>query len=201
MTGTPSDMQLDALREVANIGCGHAASALSRLVGGRTVKIDVPRVLTASIEDIAELVGGDGAVVAVTLEIEGEVRGRMGVMWPLAHARSLAELLTGDVLEGDVVDDAAARSALAEVGNIVGSACLSAIGTLSRLRLLPSIPSLSASTARAVAEAIISDAASGERAVVLEARFLTAHGPSLDGQLLLVPDRASLPRLFAALGI
>jgi len=37
------ELQLDALREVANIGAGHAATALSQLTG-RTVMIGVPEV-------------------------------------------------------------------------------------------------------------------------------------------------------------
>ena len=31
------ELQRDALREVANIGCGHAANALARLMGGKPV--------------------------------------------------------------------------------------------------------------------------------------------------------------------
>ena len=56
---TPSETQLDALREVANIGCAHAVSALSRLVGGRNVQIDVPRVLVAAVADLSAMVGNE----------------------------------------------------------------------------------------------------------------------------------------------
>ena len=54
-----SELELDALREIANIGCGHAASALSRMVGGKGVCVDVPRVLAARKEEILALVGAD----------------------------------------------------------------------------------------------------------------------------------------------
>ncbi|MFN7133862.1 MAG: chemotaxis protein CheC, partial [Myxococcales bacterium] len=45
LAADPAGLQerdLDALREMTNIGCGHAASALSRLVGDRRVSIEVP---------------------------------------------------------------------------------------------------------------------------------------------------------------
>lgn len=199
MTGMPSETQLDALREVANIGCGNAATALSKLVGGRTVRIDVPRVLAADAADVAGLIGGDDPVLAVALEIEGEVRGRLVLIWPEGHAAELARLLLGAQADVGPFQEPC-RSALEEVGNIVGSACLSAIGTLARLRLVPSTPLLTGQTGSELADEVLADAGS-RKAVVLETRFYTAQVPPLSGQLLLVPERRSLPNLFRALGL
>lgn len=206
----PSALQLDALREVANVGCAHAATALSKLVGGRTVRIDVPRVMTASASSVSDLAGGKAPVFAVVLEIEGDVRGRMVLLWPERDAAELSRLLLGEgehEREDDREQSAHAltedprRSALAEVGNIVGSACLSAVGTLARMRLLPSIPHVQFDSASAVIGPLLADHRSGAEAVVLEARFFTSAAPVLEGRLLLVPDRAGLPALFRALGI
>ena len=44
-------LQLDALREVANIGAGHAATALSQMIG-ETIMISVPRINVARLEDV-----------------------------------------------------------------------------------------------------------------------------------------------------
>ncbi|MDQ3950188.1 MAG: chemotaxis protein CheC, partial [Gemmatimonadota bacterium] len=44
-------LQLDALREVANIGAGHAATALSQMVGSR-IMITVPRINIMALEDV-----------------------------------------------------------------------------------------------------------------------------------------------------
>ena len=49
-------LELDALREVANIGAGHAATALSQMTG-KTIMISVPRVHVAPLEDIPNEVG------------------------------------------------------------------------------------------------------------------------------------------------
>ena len=46
-----SSEQLDALREVANIGSGHAATSLSQLVRER-VMVRVPKVITGSLENV-----------------------------------------------------------------------------------------------------------------------------------------------------
>ena len=47
--------QLDALREVANIGAGHAATALSQMVGS-TIMISVPRINVTRLEDVPPVV-------------------------------------------------------------------------------------------------------------------------------------------------
>ena len=50
------ELQLDALREVANIGAGHAATALSQMTN-RTIMIAVPEVNIRALEDVTDLVG------------------------------------------------------------------------------------------------------------------------------------------------
>ena len=52
------ELQLDALREVANIGAGHAATALSQMTN-RTIMIAVPEVNVRALEDVTDLVGRD----------------------------------------------------------------------------------------------------------------------------------------------
>lgn len=44
-------MQLDALREVANIGAGHAATALSQMTG-QTIMIAVPTINITPLEEV-----------------------------------------------------------------------------------------------------------------------------------------------------
>ncbi|MGH9260627.1 MAG: chemotaxis protein CheC, partial [Acidimicrobiales bacterium] len=50
-------LQIDALREVANIGAGHAATALSQMTNHR-VMISVPRINIARLEEVPDLIGG-----------------------------------------------------------------------------------------------------------------------------------------------
>ncbi|MFN2326628.1 MAG: chemotaxis protein CheC, partial [Gemmatimonadales bacterium] len=48
---TLNDLERDALREVANIGAGHAATALSQMTQ-RTIMIDVPEVEIRRLEEV-----------------------------------------------------------------------------------------------------------------------------------------------------
>ncbi|WP_342376683.1 chemotaxis protein CheC [Myxococcus stipitatus] len=194
----PSDAQLDALREVANIGCGHAANALSRLMGGRQVDLSVPRVLLAGPEDAAGMLGGDGPAVGAWLSITGGLRGVMMLGLSQADGQSLETLLLGDQTSGQEERD----SAVSEAANIVASACLSAIGKLTSWRLMPSVPTLRRGSARVLVNAAVSQVeGDASRVVVLEARFMASSTPSVSGQLLLVLERESSRALLARLGV
>lgn len=197
----PSELQLDALREVANVGCGNAASALSRLVGGRRVSIEVPRALVVDVDDLSALVGGhERQVVAATLEIHGEMAGRVMVVLESGDAHRLCELLLNAPTEHKLKE--AERSAFSEAANIVASACLSAIGQLTGLALVPSVPTVDEDDGASVVEELLerSDPSVGV-AVVLETRFTASAALPFEGQLLVVPHPASLRQLLSRLGV
>jgi chemotaxis protein CheC len=201
LNSNPTELQLDALREVANVGCAHAASALSQLVGGRKVQIDVPRVMVTPINEMAGLVGGaDARVVAAQLGMEGELKGHLLLVLPEKDAFELVGLLLNE--RGHAPLSEIQLSALGEAANIVASACLSAIGTLANLRLLPSIPTLNHDTVGQVLDdaSELSDTGSG-LVVLLEARFFTATQPLVGGELWVLPDEASLQKLLQRLGV
>src|SRR3954463_6339121 len=86
-------LQLDALREVANIGAGHAATALSQMTN-RTIMISVPEVNVRPLEDVAELFGSpEPGIPAVPPHMMGALTGRTLLMFPEPSARTLSDIL------------------------------------------------------------------------------------------------------------
>src|SRR5437016_4636858 len=86
-------LQLDALREVANIGAGHAATALSQMIG-ETIMISVPRITVARLEDVPPHVSEpEEPVAAVLMHMMGDLTGRTMLVFPRKTAFRLAELL------------------------------------------------------------------------------------------------------------
>lgn len=193
----PSDTQLDALREVANIGCGHAANALSRLVGGR-VDLSLPRVLVSSAEEIALRLGGDAPLVVARLGMTGELQGsKMLVLTPRDGA-----VLETVLLGGHPASPVERESALSEAANIAASACLSAIGRLTRWKLLPTVPTLTRGRGRDVLRDALGEAEGGaRRVVVMETHFTVASSPPVSGQMLLVLERECARTLLSRLGL
>lgn len=196
----PNELQLDALREVANVGCGHAANALSQLVGGRAVRLDVPQVLVSRAAEMPTMLGGeDVRRVAVVLEMQGDLSGHLVLALPERDAQDLCAMMLNQPCDGLLTE--LQRSAISEAANIVASACLTAIGKLTGLKLLPSAPVFAQEDAPLAVEATVnrSDNPTG-LVVVLEARFHTAT-PAVEGQLLMLPDRKSLAKLLSKLGV
>src|ERR1035437_1987100 len=122
-------LQLDALREVANIGAGHAAPALSQMTG-HTIMISVPQVNIAPLDDIPNQVGAnEEPVAAVLMKILGDRAGLAMLVFPNATAMRVAGLM----MQRDVTTlDAFGRSALREAGNILSAAYLNALSELDR---------------------------------------------------------------------
>ncbi len=85
--------QLDALREVANIGAGHAATALSQMTGG-TIMISVPTINIARLEDVPPQISEpEEPVAAVLMNMLGDLTGRTLLVFPRATAVRLAEIM------------------------------------------------------------------------------------------------------------
>ena len=189
-TANHSERELDALREVANVGCGNAATALSRMVGGTPVRIDVPRVLPPRPDSLLPLVDGEGGVVAAALEIEGGMSGQMLLVWPEQDARELMALMGAEE-----------ESALAELANVVCSACLTGIAALTGLQLQPTPPEILSGTGLQVVDGFLPPERAERAAVVLEARFHATHVPPLSGRFFVIPDRSGLARLMRAIGL
>src|SRR5690606_4665748 len=86
-------LQLDGLREVANIGAGHAATALSQLTN-RRITVDVPEIRVVPLESVPELIGKpDEAIAAVVMQVLGDLTGRTVQVFPGATASRLAGIL------------------------------------------------------------------------------------------------------------
>lgn len=200
ISSAPTPLQLDALRELCNIGCGHAAHALSRMVGGRRVDINVPTAMLASADELPNLLGGaHQAVVAAQLDIVGPIRGSLSIVLSSEDAKLLTELLLGTPAQGRL--EGVHRDAFSEMANILASACLSAIGNLTGFKLAPSVPRLSEDSAASVVAAAAGPRTGGQPGVILEAQFTTVTTPSFRGHLLLVPDPGSLRELLQKLGV
>src|SRR2546425_4481995 len=142
-------LQLDALREVANIGAGHAATALSQMIGA-TIMISVPQINVARLEDVPPQVSEpEEPVAAVLMHMLGDLTGRTMLVFPKPTAIRLAELLLRRPAEGSEFNEME-QSAIKEAGNILSSAYMNALSDFMGMMLLPSPPALAVDMSSAV---------------------------------------------------
>lgn len=197
-----TEEHLDALREISNIGMGHAATALSQLVG-ETVYLHVPQVTLIDIADVPDLIGGpEQVVVGITLQVRGDARGNILLVFPLESAERLVTQLLAREQPVEVFDEIGI-STVKEVGNILASSYLGAMGSLLNLTLIPSVPLLANDMAGAVIDFLLIELSEeGDQALMIETEF---HGNSPDDQLIrghffLLPDPVSLEVITDAIG-
>jgi chemotaxis protein CheC len=198
-----SDLERDALREVANIGAGHAATALSQMTGGR-IMISVPEVSIRALEEVANLVGPPDTVIAgVLMHVMGDFTGRTLVVLGEQSARSLCTLLLHRPPSAPTGFDTMQQSTIKETGNILCSAYLNALSDFLGMMLLPSVPALVVDLAGAVlTTAYLNFGHDRDTVFCVETRFLIeGSNEALTGQFLLLPDPPSLTAIFDAIRI
>jgi len=184
-----SEGELDFLRELSNIGVGHAATALSQLIG-RQVGMRVPKVTIVDLSSVPELMGGSERIVSgVYLQVLGDARGGILLIFPDESSKALLKLLLKG--EEDPLSEMG-MSTLKEVGNILASAYLSVLGNMLDITLIPSIPSLAHDMVGAVVDLVLINLGEvGDTAFVFETEFYDI-AEDIKGHFFLLPDPDSI---------
>jgi chemotaxis protein CheC len=193
-------VQLDALREVANIGAGHAATALSQMTGC-TIMINVPTLNVSSVEEFpSEVESAEEPVAVVLMNMLGDLTGRTLLVFPRPTSLRMAELMLrrqkGSTTELGELE----RSAIKEAGNILSAAYMNALSDFMGMVLLPSPPSLAIDMSAAVlTTAYLQFGSDKDFVFCVESEFYMKElGEHLRGFFLLLPDQASLHAILRA---
>ncbi len=196
-----SGNQLDALREIGNIGAGNSATALSQLIN-RRINMNVPNVSIVPLEEVPELVGGPEAlVVGVFLRAYGKAPCNILFLMPKDAAFYLVDTMMGKKRGETVTLDFMDESALMEIGNILSGAYLNALFNFTQLALLPSIPALAMDMAGAILNVVLVQLGQmGDHALVIETKF-ASEDDGIGGHFFLVPDPGSLETILTAVGV
>lgn len=196
-------IQLDAIREVANIGAGHAATALSQMTG-QTIMINVPQINVAAMEEVPpNIIGPEEPVAAVLMSMLGDLTGRTLLVFPMPTATRLAELLLRRPHPEGTELSELEQSALKEAGNILCGAYMNALSEFMGLMLLPSPPSFAIDMSRAVlTTAYLQFGSDRDYVFCVETEFhMKESDEYLRGFFLLLPDVPSLRAILRAVGL
>lgn len=191
--------RLEPLRKVADDGFGRAGRGLSEMTGV-IVEANATQVSRLPLTEVPGLVGGAEAVAAsVYLAIRGDVEGHMVLMLPVREACDLADMLLEQAVGTTAEMDDLARSALGEVGNIVGSFFLAALADASRLSLAPSPPTIIIDMAGAVLDAVLAElAVESDETLVVDTVF-TQSRQHVNALFLVLPRQRHLELILDSL--
>jgi chemotaxis protein CheC len=190
-----TELQLDALRELANIGSGTASTALSSMLG-RSVDISVPKAQALPFAEAVEAMGpAEQDITGIVLGIVGEMNGTVLLLVPPADADALCRML------GVEPDDEYALSALGEIGNIVGTSYINALASMTGMDIEPTPPATATDMLGAlVASVLAGQAHAGDVALMLDSNLLV-EGEDCSVSFLLVPDQGGVDLLLSRLGL
>ncbi len=134
MTPQYTDMQLDALRELANIGSGNAGTSLSAMLG-HPVDISVPAASALPLADAVEAAGDpESLATGVVLPIFGDINATVLLLFPPDDEETLCNLLGVPPHTED------GRGALGEIGNILGCSYINSLAGMTGLAIEPHPP-------------------------------------------------------------
>ncbi len=192
------DEDLDALKEISNIGAGNAVTALHQMTH-RVVTLEVPAVNVLPFSSVVETLGGpEEEVLGLFFRVYGGSRGNMLLVLPRSSAEALLALLFNGPTPRRALGEMEI-SALKEVGNILTSSYLTAVSALLNIALIPSIPAFAMDMAQAVVDLLLIELAEvTEQALVIQTDF-ASRDHSFSGHFFFLPDPRSIETLLAAI--
>lgn len=196
-----SSMHLDVLKEIGNIGSGNAATSLAEMLN-IVVDITVPNVKLLEFNDAVEFLGGpENIVIGMLVRLSGDISGMMLYVIQEAFAANLSKSILGKESFSVMGLDEMDSSLISEVGNIMSASYVNAIASLSGMFIDISVPSLCVDMAGAILSVpAIEFSQIGDKVLFIDDSFVMGDN-EVRSNMILVPELASLNKLFGTLGI
>lgn len=194
-------MQIDVLGEIGNIGAGNAATALAKMLN-KKVDMEVPKVKILEFMEVTEILGEpETPVIGILFRVTGDLTGDIMFILEYNAAKVLVNILIGNPVDNRSEFTELELSALKEIGNILSGSYLSALSTLTNLKILPSIPDMAIDMAGAILSVpAIQFGKVGDTVLYIETEF-TEGDTKVVGDFFLIPDTSSYEILLNALGV
>lgn len=200
-----TNIHMDAIREIGNIGTGNAATALSRLIG-RMVDMDVPVAELVPIYEVAAHYGSpETPVCAVLVRTEEEFSCSLIFMIEEDKANLLADLIIPMDISGmdEETQLQIRNSALSEQGNIILGAFLNALAQITGWVLPTTTPAVARDMLGSIMDLVASMfGVIGDSAMLVKTNLqIKDLDYDLKGNVIMIPDPGSLETLLSKLGV
>ena len=192
-----SALQLDALKEVSNIGAGNAATALSMMIG-KKVDMTVPAVNVIKLDDIVQE-NGEIEVAGTVVRVLGDIAGNILLVFEKATAENVIEKLVGS---HQSPESEMGSSVLCEIANIISASYMNSIAQLTNLAIAPSVPATSYDMLGAIlTTSFIESNQYDEYILDIETVFLDETEENIGGHFYYIPMPGSLEKILKSIGI
>ncbi len=185
-----SELELDAITELLNMGIGQAASALSLMVD-EEVHLIVPEVEFLSWPELKKKIQqyGKQRLAAVTQKFIGEYNGNALLLFSEESARSVVRLLLKDTLSKAEIT-CMEEEALTEVGNIILNACFGSLANVLNCGVSSDLPRYESGDYSRLIRSL-SDGVESDCVMLLKMKF-TIVSSQIEGYISFVMDFESM---------
>jgi len=196
-----SEIQLDTLKEIGNIGAGNAITSLSSLLNMR-IDMSVPVVRILDLNEATCIMGGpEKIVIGVLVKLYGDIEAIMVLILDRDFAYMVLNTLLGECTPDWSKLTLIQISAIAELGNIMISSYCVSISSLSDLNIKTSIPSVTVDMAGAILSVAAIEMSTVSDKVIFIEDVYAGGAHDYSSNMMLIPSIDSLNRLMQKLGI
>ncbi|MBU5454625.1 chemotaxis protein CheC [Caproiciproducens sp. MSJ-32] len=192
-----TSFQLDALKEVTNIGAGNSATSLSMLLGTK-IDMSVPSVNLIEFEELLNS-NKENEVVAVLVKVFDDIPGSILYVFEKDIAlKMISKMISKD--EAALTE--MGISVISEIGNIIASSFMNSIVAFTNLKATVSVPAVANDMLSAILVTTFVETGQYQEYVLdIETLFIGSGEDKLEGHFYFVPAPGSLEKILEALGI
>lgn len=193
-----SPIQLDVIKELANVGGGNAATSISQLVD-KFINMSVPTIDILDYNEVfSEIMAEDQMVIAVTLRMIGDANGNFLFVCTEENAEKLVKMMLPQGME---LSHELEYSAVCELVNIVVTSYLNAISKMLDINLISSVPAIAVDMFGAILSSAYMESEQFDENVMIIKNEFIYEGDKVDSSLYFIPRPGVLDSLFKLIGV
>lgn len=192
-----NSFQLDALKEVSNIGAGNAATSLSILLGTK-IDMSVPNMNLIAFDELLDSYK-ENEVVAVLVKVLDDIGGSVLYVFDEKVALNIISRMT--LVKEDNLTEMG-FSVIGEIGNIISSSFMNSIADFTGLKITASVPAVVNDMISAILVSTFVETGQYQEYVLdIETLFMGEEENNIEGHFYFVPSPGSLEKILESLGI
>lgn len=193
-----SAVELDVLKEIVNIGGGHAATSLSQLIE-KPVHMTVPVIEMMAYADVYEQIMPEEAVIkAIVIKMMGDAEGVFLFTVDQQFSKDLVAMMLPD---NTTYSEEMANSALQELVNILVNSFLNAVMKLMDRNLITSVPIIIEDMFGAIMSSVYMEQSQYDDAVMIIKNEFYYLGDRLESSLYFIPKPGIIEKMLKALTV
>lgn len=193
-----NSLQLDALKEISNIGVGNAATAMSMLLKTR-VDMSVPAVNVVELSELINM-SGEKVVIGIIVRVVGDIPGNILILFDSDVAEEVVTYLLG---KDEKIDSEMGSSVLCEVGNILSCSYMNAISQFTKLNVIASVPAVTCDMMSAILSTTFMESGQFDDYILdIETVFVSEKDQKgIGAHFYYIPAPGSLEKILKTIGI